>query len=113
MPITQSMSPAYLDPHQLAADVKQRARTLGFDLVGIAAAEPSRYRDYLRQWLDDGQAGTMQYLANRFDERVDPQVYLPDAASIICVAINYHVPLNEPPPADRIHYARIDRKSVV
>src|SRR4051812_28554034 len=83
------------DPHQLAAGVKQQAKALGFDLVGICDASPSKHRDYFRQWLDDGQAGTMQYLAARFDERVDPAVYFPGAKSIICVATNYHVPLEE------------------
>src|ERR1700722_3859276 len=61
------------NPHQLAAEIKQFARQIGFDLVGIASAEPSHYRDYLRQWLDDGNAGTMDYLQARFAERVDPQ----------------------------------------
>ena len=101
--------PSQLDPHQLAAENKQRARHLGFDLVGIASAEPSRYRDYLRQWLDDGQAGSMDYLARRFEERIDPAVYVPDAVSVICVAINYHVPLDPVPPADAIHHGRIAR----
>ena len=63
------------DPHQLASEIKRRARALGFDLVGIAPASPSRYRDYLRQWLDDGQAGTMHYLAARFEEFGDPFYY--------------------------------------
>src|SRR5581483_8728880 len=82
---------AQLDRHQLAAEVKQCARKLGFDLVGIAPAAPSKYRDYFRQWLDDGQHGTMAYLANRFDERTDPGIYLLGARSVICVAMNYHV----------------------
>jgi epoxyqueuosine reductase len=81
------------NPHQLAAEIKQFARQIGFDLVGIASAEPSHYRDYLRQWLDDGKAGTMDYLKTRFAERVDPRQYVPSAASVICVAMNYHVPL--------------------
>jgi epoxyqueuosine reductase len=83
------------DPNQLALQVKQRARELGFDLVGIAPASPSRYREYLRQWLDDGQGGTMEYLASRFEERADPGAYLPGAQSVICVAMNYHVRLEE------------------
>jgi len=81
------------DPYKTAAEVKERARSLGFDLVGIAPAERSRYRDYFRQWLDDGKAGDMQWLAARFDERTDPAVYLPGAKSVICVAMNYFVPL--------------------
>jgi epoxyqueuosine reductase len=80
----------------LAAAIKLRARGLGFDLVGIADAQPSRYRDYFRKWLDDGRAGTMAYLDRRFADRVDPGVYLPGAASVICVGMNYFVPLSPP-----------------
>jgi epoxyqueuosine reductase len=95
--------------HQLAAEIRSQARTLGFDLVGIAPADPSRYRDYLRHWLDDGQAGTMAYLAGRFDERTAPAVYLPGAASVLCVAINYHVSLQEVPESDRPHHGKVAR----
>jgi epoxyqueuosine reductase len=90
-------APTETDVHQLAARVKQRARELGFDLVGICDAAPSKYREYYRKWLDDGQAGTMEYLARRFDERTDPATYFPGAKSVVCVAINYHVPLESPP----------------
>jgi epoxyqueuosine reductase len=98
-----------LDRHQLAGDVRRKAWGLGFDLVGVAGAEPSRYRDYLRRWLDDGQAGTMEYLARRFDERTDPATYLPGARSVICVALNYHVALEDVPEAERGHHARVAR----
>lgn len=74
--------------------VKQRALDIGFDLVGVAPAEPSRFREYYRRWLDDGRAGTMRYLENRFDERTDPTRYLPGARSVVCVAMNYHFPLD-------------------
>ena len=83
--------------HNLAANIKQRARLIGFDLVGIAPASPSMYRDYLRAWLDDGQAGSMQWLHNRFDERTNAASYLPGAKSVICVATNYHVQLDPLP----------------
>src|SRR5881398_1772395 len=83
-------APAQLETHQLAAEIKRQARELGFDLVGITSAEPSRQREYFRRWLDEGQAGEMAYLSARFDERTDPATYVPGAKSIICVAINYH-----------------------
>ena len=93
-----------------AADaVKRRAREAGFDLVGIAPAAPSQYRAYLRRWLDDGRAGSMHYLANRFDERTDPAAYLPGARSVICVALNYHVPLEPAPEAGRGRHGRVAR----
>src|SRR6185295_4566253 len=75
---------------QLAAEIKNRAKSLGFDLVGITTATPSKYRQYYRDWLDDGRAGTMEYLHRRFDERTDPATYMPGAKSVICVAVNYH-----------------------
>jgi epoxyqueuosine reductase len=98
-----------IDQHQLSAGMRQRAHQLGFDLVGIAPAEPSRYREYLRQWLDSGQAGEMRWLEKRFEERTDPAVYLPGARSVICVAMNYHVPLEEVPEADRPYHGKVAR----
>ena len=82
----------------IAHQIKRHAKQLGFDLVGIAGAEASNHADYFRAWLAAGQAGEMAYLDKRFDERVDPQVYFPGARSVICVAMNYFVPL-EPPPS--------------
>lgn len=79
--------------HELAGQIRARAKALGFELVGIAPAEPSRYADYLRQWLEAGNAASMDWLHRRVDERTDPAAYLPQARSVICVAMNYYVPL--------------------
>jgi epoxyqueuosine reductase len=104
-----NLSPPTIDSGQLAALLKQRARSLGFDLVGIAPADPSRYRDYLREWLDNGQAGTMHWLIKRFDERTNPATYVPEAKSVICVAINYHVTLDALADSERKHHGKIAR----
>jgi epoxyqueuosine reductase len=85
------------------------ARSLGFDLVGITSAEPSRYRNYYRQWLDTGQVGEMDYLAERFDERTDPTTYLPGARSVICVAKNYYSELEPVADEQRSTQGRIAR----
>jgi epoxyqueuosine reductase len=90
----------------LSAEIKKRAMEIGFDLVGIISAEPSRYKDYFRTWLAGGSAGEMDYLHRRFDERVDPTVYLPGARSVICLAMNYYVPLNDNKPALQGRVAR-------
>jgi epoxyqueuosine reductase len=37
----------------------------------------------------------MAYLHGRFEERTDPAVYLPGAKSVVCVAMNYHRPLED------------------
>jgi epoxyqueuosine reductase len=93
----------------LVADLRAHARELGFDAVGIASAEPSKYRDHFRRWLDAGNAGTMDYLARRFAERVDLSVYFPGVRSAICVAVNYHVPLEPLPEEQKPWHGRIAR----
>jgi epoxyqueuosine reductase len=93
----------------LRSSIAERAAVLGFDLVGIARAESSPRANYLRQWLDDGRAGEMHYLAKRFDERVQPAQYLPGARSVICLGINYHVPLEETVPSEATASGRIAR----
>jgi epoxyqueuosine reductase len=98
-----------LTSHALALRVKRRARELGFDLVGIAPAHASAYRDYLRRWLDEGRAGTMRWMHGRFDERTDPAAYLPGAASVVCVAMNYYVPLEDVPADERSRHGRVAR----
>src|SRR5215218_9446350 len=98
-----------VDRHQLAAEVKQVARALGFDLVGICDASPSAYRDYYRTWLEDGRAGSMEYLARRFEERTDVTTYMPGARSVVCVALNYHVPLQSVEDSDRARHGKVAR----
>ena len=105
-----SLAPFPISSHAtLAMAIKRRAVELGFDLVGIAPADPSPRKDYVRRWIDESRAGSMEYLARRFDERTDPGTYLPGAQSVVCVAINYHVPLEPPPPEESAHHGRVAR----
>lgn len=70
--------------------IKQKAYDLGFDLVGIAKAgflEPEAR--HLEQWLNEGRHGTMQWMENHFDKRVDPRKLVEGAKSVISVLHNY------------------------
>lgn len=87
---------------KLATDIRVYARDLGFDLVGFTTADPIETQEYYRQWLADQKHGSMTWLADRVDERTDPRTYVPDAQSIICLAINYHQPLEAPPPDQKV-----------
>jgi epoxyqueuosine reductase len=82
------------DIHVTARDrtrlVKEMAAQAGFDRVGIAAAAPPPHADFLREWLDRGYAGSMDYLHRHLDIRLDPRRLMPNARSIICVAMNYY-----------------------
>jgi epoxyqueuosine reductase len=99
-----------IDQHQIAALIKQKAKELGFDLVGITSAQKSRHESFLRDWLAAGRAGEMHYLHDRADERIEPRKYFLHAQSAVCVAINYHVPLPEEQPLQ--HPARFARYSL-
>ena len=97
-----------MSPAQQAEQIKAKALSLGFDLCGIAPAGASQHADHLRAWLTAGRHGEMHYLAARFDERVDVRTYFPPARSVVCVAMNYHVPLTlaEAPSPDSGRVAR-------
>jgi len=80
--------------------VKQQALACGFDAVGITPAtvlEPERER-YLR-WIEEGRQGQMRWIDSTWAERsADPRTLLPEARSVICVALSYHSrPLGQRP----------------
>ena len=108
------LSRAETTPEQVAAAVKQYAGELGFDLVGIAAAEPSLFAAEYAAWLASGFAGEMDYLKRSLDRRFDPREILPGARSVIVVAMNYYSDEEEgpgTPPVDagRAIFARYAR----
>jgi len=73
-----------------AAAIKSRARDLGFDLCGIAPAVPSAFKAEFRDWLANGFHGEMGYMARNPERRLDPTEIMPDAKSIVVVAMNYY-----------------------
>ncbi len=86
-------------PHALSAMLKTFAREAGFDLVGIARAEATTHAHAYQEWIDAGHHGTMHYLANRIDERIDVTKKFPWAKSILCVGLAYYQEMPPAPPA--------------
>lgn len=77
-----------------ASEIRVAARECGFELAGIARAEPLEQdvRRYL-DWVDRGFAGAMGYLTDRrATVRTDPKLLLASARSIICVGKLYNRP---------------------
>lgn len=67
------------------------ARECGFELVGIAEAEPAEDFSRFKRWVDAGMAGEMRYMVDRRAElRRDPRSLLPNARSVICVGKLYN-----------------------
>jgi epoxyqueuosine reductase len=70
--------------------IKAHARTLGFDLCGIAPAVDHPELRFFREWIDRGYAGEMAYLHRSADRRADVRNVLPSARSVIVAAVNYN-----------------------
>lgn len=70
--------------------VKSRAQALGFDHCGISRAgllEDEARK--LERWLNQGKHGTMSWMENWFDKRIDPTKLMEGAKSVISVLLNY------------------------
>ena len=81
---------------RLADEVRRRAKSLGFDLVGITSAEPPPHAAQFRNWLRDKFHGEMGYLERNAAKRAEPRQVLADARSIVVVGMNYFS--NKPTP---------------
>ncbi len=74
----------------LKEELKAQAARLGFDACGVAeAGKLKHYEPLFRQWLQQGFHGSMGYMENHMEKRLDPQQLFPGARSIIVVAKNY------------------------
>jgi len=74
---------------ELGLRICSLARSLGFDLAGVADPSPGREGQALRDWVAQGYAGEMDYLVRRLEERVDPRRVLPGVRSIVAVALRH------------------------
>jgi epoxyqueuosine reductase len=84
----------------LATRLKGQAHALGFALAGIAPAAPADGFARLREWLDQGFAGDMDYMQRHAEARRHPAAVLPEVQSVLMVGMSYaasegHQPLGE------------------
>jgi len=71
--------------------IKSIATELGFSYCGISKAEFLKEEaPQLEQWLKRGYHGTMGYMENHFDKRLDPTLLVPGAKSVISLIYNYY-----------------------
>jgi epoxyqueuosine reductase len=70
--------------------IKSLATNYGFDYCGIAKAQLlNEDARRLEQWLSKGMHGSMQYMENHFDLRIDPSKLVHGAKSVITLLLNY------------------------
>jgi len=70
--------------------IKHTASALGFDFCGIAKAiQLDDDAKRLESWLNNGMHGSMEYMQNHFDLRINPSLLVPGAKSVITLLLNY------------------------
>ena len=76
-----------------AETIRELARECGFELAGVAAANPLPERAWYREWVASGFAGEMRYLTGRgAAARDDPRNLLAPARSVVSVGKLYNTP---------------------
>ena len=83
--------------------IKNIAANAGFDYCGIAKAQVlDEDAKRLESWLHKGMHGSMQYMENHFNLRIDPSKLVPGAKSVITLLLNYFPAQEQPAAAPKI-----------
>ena len=83
----------------MASDIRDWARELGFQAVGIADTELDEHEARLLSWLDAGRHGEMDYMARHGTRRTRPADLVPGTTRVISVRMDYLPPAGADPAA--------------
>src|SRR5512147_3184492 len=87
--------------------VIEKAKRLGFHLVGFAKAEILiEEAAHLEVWLERGYHGKMKYMVRNSDKRKDIRKVFREAKSVISLALNYYTPDQHIPNKDDAKISR-------
>ena len=79
------------DPREARRVLEEKARAAGFDLVGVARAEPlARGAGRLREWQEAGMAADMDYMRRPVELLSDPRRLQKSARSVVSLGISYY-----------------------
>ena len=70
--------------------IRQRASELGFDDCRFTTAAPPESTAQFQSWLGEKRYGEMAWIERNAPKRTNPQLVLPNAQSVICLATSYH-----------------------
>ncbi|MCX7551656.1 tRNA epoxyqueuosine(34) reductase QueG [Xanthomarina sp. F2636L] len=71
--------------------IKTEAKRLGFMSCGISKAEfLEEEAPRLENWLNKNMNGSMQYMENHFDKRLDPTKLVEGSKSVVSLLLNYY-----------------------
>ena len=70
--------------------LKKESEALGFHNFGVTKVPLELRRDYYNQWIKEGKHGTMAWMENNNERRLNPEHLMPEAKSILVFAMNYY-----------------------
>jgi epoxyqueuosine reductase len=76
----------------LEEQIRGQAKILGFALCGFTRLSALPREQFFTDWLAQGYAGEMHYLAREPQRRLDPTIPFPQAKSVICLGYPYFPP---------------------
>jgi epoxyqueuosine reductase len=88
-----------IDNAQLAGQIRQWAKQLGFGLIGIAPVRLAEDEARLQRWLELGFHGEMDYMQKHGSKRSHPEELVPGTARVISVCMDY-LPDEQTSPQD-------------
>ena len=78
-----------VDVAALASRLRAWAGELGFGAIGVSDVDLGEAPRRLREWIDAGRHGTMDYMARHAALRADPRALVPGAVRVISVRMDY------------------------
>jgi epoxyqueuosine reductase len=76
----------------LEEQIRAQAAALGFSLCGFTRLSALPREQFFADWLAQGYAGEMGYLARAPERRLNPAIPFPQAKSVICLGYLYAPP---------------------
>ena len=77
------------DQIKLANHIRQWAKELGFQDVGITKPELAHHRQAFEKWLANGYHGSMEFLTQNSELRYSPALLHPETIRVISVRMDY------------------------
>jgi len=78
-----------VDIDALARRLDAWSRELGFGAIGVSDVDPGDAPQRLRDWIDAGRHGTMDYMARHAALRASPDALVPGALRVVSVRMDY------------------------
>ncbi|SRR5581483_4886024 len=80
-----------MDRKEITRRIKEKAAEIGFTKAGVTTAAPfDAEADRFQRWVESGAHGVMNWMERDRDKRRDVRNILPEAKSILSLALNYY-----------------------